>query len=291
MALRFSIPGKTFLAGEYLALHGGPTLVFLSKPCFVLEVKSGQGAVDSIHPESPAGRYIHKYRDDFKNVDLQFQDSYQGRGGFGASTAQFLGCYAFHERAQKFDLKHLLQEYYEAAWNGEGTRPSGADLIGQWHGSMTFFDKKNDLLSVKAWPFVGLDFFLIHTGHKVATHEHLKNLESFDSSLLEQSFAKIRTSFESLMNEDFIDGIRSYAAELVRLGFTCAETQKLLIEIQKIDGVLAAKGCGALGADVVLVVTDKSTGILLERFCKVRGLSIVCSSENISQGLRVQGEL
>ncbi len=94
MSMVFSIPGKTFLAGEYLALYEGPTLVFLSQPYFELSVNKGHGETAGIHKESPAGLFIRKHQEYFANFDLKFIDPYSGRGGFGASTAQFLGCYA-----------------------------------------------------------------------------------------------------------------------------------------------------------------------------------------------------
>ncbi|WP_415063969.1 hypothetical protein [Bdellovibrio sp.] len=299
MSLVFSVPGKTFLAGEYLALQGGPTLVFLSQPCFEMNVQKGQGQKEGLHPESPAGLFIAKYADYFSQFDLSFQDPYIGRGGFGASTAQFLSVYAlwlYKEKAQQdmeklLDFKHLLEAYYEVAWQGQGQRPSGADLVGQLKGSLTFFEKRQGLISVKSWPFMDLEFSLIHTGNKVATHEHLKNLPEFDGSSLEQAFAIIREGFEKQDSTRFIDGVNAYALALQDLGFTCKETLSLLSELRQIPGVRAVKGCGALGADVVLVVTNKAETRGVQEFCQTRGLVILSSSKNISSGLQLRGSL
>jgi mevalonate kinase len=90
LALEFLIPGKTFLVGEYLALHGGPTLVALSKPCFELKAQAGAGSIGTIHPESPAGQFISKHSDFFKKFDLEFVDPYQGLGGFGHADVKVL---------------------------------------------------------------------------------------------------------------------------------------------------------------------------------------------------------
>ncbi|MGZ3768479.1 MAG: hypothetical protein ACXVCP_07385 [Bdellovibrio sp.] len=299
MSLVFSIPGKTFLAGEYLALHEGPTLVFLSQPCFQLKVEKGEGKTEGIHSESPAGLFIKKYQEYFKQYDLQFIDTYQGRGGFGASTAQFLGSYALwmqkevHQQDMEklFDFKHLLDAYYEVAWNGQGLRPSGADLVGQVKGSLTFFEKRQGSINLKNWPFAELEFHLIHTGNKVATHEHLKNLQQFDSSGLEKSFAYIRESFEQKQSDLFIQGINSYADSLKELNFTCEPTLNLLKKLKLIPGVKAAKGCGALGADVVLVVTEKDRAQDLNNYCDSQGLATMTSSMQIASGLQVQGTL
>lgn len=299
MSLVFSVPGKTFLAGEYLALAGGPTLVFLSQPCFETEVSKGVGNVVGLHPESPAGIFISKHRDYFKNFDIQFRDAYAGKGGFGASTAQFLSVYAMwlHKEAHQqdmekyLDFKHLLEAYYDVAWNGQGQRPSGADLVGQLKGSLTFFEKRQGLISVTSWPFADLEFHLLHTGNKLATHEHLRTLPVFPTQGLESAFALIRESFDKQQSELFVEGIKSYAQELQKLNFTCEPTLKLLSEIRQIPGVQAAKGCGALGADVVLVVTAQGEAQEFTNYCEGKGLSLLSSSDKISLGLQVRGSL
>lgn len=299
MSMVVSIPGKTFLAGEYLALHEGPTLVFLSQPCFELHVQKGNGAVAGIHQDSPAGLFIRKYQDYFAQFDLQFKDAYSGRGGFGASTAQFLASYALwlHKEAHQqdmeklLDFKHLLEAYCEVSWLGQGLRPSGADLIGQLKGCLTFFEKRRGSISVKNWPFADLELHLFHTGNKVATHEHLKNLGEFDSRDLENNFTLIRESFDNQSSELFIKGINSYAHSLYQLNFTCEPTLKLLENIKQIPGVKAAKGCGALGADVILAVTGKNEGQDLKKYCDSHGLATVASSQQMATGLQVQGTL
>lgn len=299
MSLIFSVPGKTFLAGEYLALQGGPALVFLSQPCFELEAKPGKGNVEAVHPDSPAGLFIRKHTDYFSHYDLTFRDPYQGKGGFGASTAQFLSAFAFwlyktsqqQDMEKVLDLKHLLEEYYQVAWNGEGQRPSGADLVGQFKGSMTFFEKRKGLIAVKSWPFDDLEFFLLHTGNKVATHEHLKSIKDFDASSLEKSFNLIKESFEIGNSEHFVQGIDSYANDLKDLGFTCKETLQILEEMRKVPGVRAAKGCGALGADVILAVTQKNQTEDFGKFCAAHHLPILSSVDKISLGLQVRGTL
>lgn len=297
MSLVFSIPGKTFLAGEYLVLQEGPALVFLSEPRFELEADKGHGNVLGIHPDSPAGLFIQSHKEYFAGWDLKFHDSYQSKGGFGASTAQFLGVYSlwlYQEAPQQdmekiLDFRHLLEEYYKVAWNGEGFRPSGVDLVGQLKGSLTFVDKRQGVIAVKAWPFSNLEFFIVHTGNKVATHEHLKTLKPFDSSGLLKAFNSIRLSMDKMDEGLFISGINGYAQELADLQLTCAPTSKLLEEVQGLEGVVAAKGCGALGADVIMVVTLKGHHLALSEYLEHRGLSVLASSSDIASGLQIKG--
>lgn len=295
MALKCTIPGKTFLVGEYMALHGGPTLFVLSKPCFEVMAHEGAGGLGSIHPESPAGKFILAHSEYFKNIDLSFLDPYQGMGGFGASTAQFLGAYAFwmyreaHSVGMEapFDFKHLLAEYQKYAWNGEGAPPSGTDLIAQMKGNLTFFEKRKGILSVTNWPFEDLEFYLIHTGNKVATHEHLKTLKEFDSSSLEKAAYRVQESFASANSAELIAGVQDYARALKDLNFTCEPTLKLLAGIRALPGVKAAKGCGALGADVMFVVTDKGQSAELEKYCQAVKVKMVASYQTVSLGLQV----
>ena len=82
------------------------------------------------------------------------------------------------------DDSELLSKYVSLAWNGQGSPPSGADLIAQRHGGLCFYHKAARKLEVLAWPFSDLSFGLIHTGNKLATHAHLQTLPSMDGSKL-----------------------------------------------------------------------------------------------------------
>lgn len=300
MALVLSVPGKTFLAGEYLALHEGPSLVFNSQPTFELEVKEGRQKNSTIHAESPAGLFIRKHSDFFDRYDLTFHDPYSGRGGLGASTAQFLSVYglllcqgqASFDFKAKIDLKKLLEAYYEVSWSGAGRRPSGADLVGQLFGAFTFFDKSQlQVASIQEWPFTDIEFSLVHTGNKVATHEHLQSLTHFNSDELAKSFQVIQKSFENKNSTQFIEGINSYAQALLNLNFVCQKTQELLKTLGQVQGVLAAKGCGALGADIILAITTKGSQELLKQFCKINSCNLVSSNKDLSEGLKIRGPL
>lgn len=295
MAVLFTIPGKTFLLGEYLALHGGPTLVALTQPCFQFKAQVGHGKTEGIHSDSPAGKFIQLKSDFFKNYDVNFEDPYTGTGGFGASTAQFLAAYALwlhadihqHEMEKLFDYKHLLETYKQVAWNGKGFAPSGADLIGQLKGSLTFFEKRRSSISIASWPFADLEFYLIHTGYKIATHEHLNSLPSFKIDKLEHIFSLVKEAFDSKQSQLFIDAVDYYAEELKALNLTCENTIQIVTDLKSVDGVKAAKGCGALGADVVLALVSSGHSAALKAYCQKNNLNIIASNEDVSAGLRI----
>lgn len=282
-----------------MALHEGPSLVFLTEPRFALTAQKGRGDVTVLHPQSPAGLFIRKHKDYFAQFDISFEDPFKGLGGLGASTAQFLGVYAlwlYKESQQQdmekiLDFKHILDSYYEVAWDGTGLRPSGADLVGQLKGALTFFEKRQGLISVKNWPFSDLEFYLVRTGKKVATHEHLRTLKVFDSSGLETAFALLREGFNTSDSDLFVEGINSYAQQLKKLDFTCESTLSILQDLRGFPGVRGVKGCGALGADVILVLTKKDFAQGLQQYCHLNGLDIFSSHLQISSGLQVRGHL
>jgi mevalonate kinase len=300
LSLTLTVPGKTFLAGEYLALSGGPALIFASKPLFCMEASVSPIHVwPDWHPESPAGAFLRAHADYFSQFKIQFHEAYEGRGGFGASTAQFLSLYALwilQDQTQRqmdplLDFRCLLSEYERFAWQGQGQKPSGADLIGQLKGSYTFFEKEKALISVKSWPFAGLEFLLISTGNKLPTHEHLRTLPQFPKEDLQEAFSLIRQSIESSTEEAFAEGINQYARALQNLGFTCQPTVQILTELRQMEGVRACKGCGALGADVVLVVCAAEKTLELRKKIQQRAWACLSGSDQVSPGLQVRGSL
>ncbi|MGZ3795787.1 MAG: hypothetical protein ACXVB1_05460 [Pseudobdellovibrionaceae bacterium] len=290
-SLLLSVPGKSFLAGEYLALKGGASLIFTSRPRFELLAKSGSGAVEGIHQESPAGKLIQDHKDFFSKYDLSFRDPHQGRGGWGASTAQFLMAFVLNEWRNSCELEtlkslsisRLLESYWKYAWNGQGYRPSGADLVAQYKGSMCYFERRTGLLGIYGWTLGDIDFALIPTGKKVATHEHLKTLGEFKEETLEKALGVIHTALQAADESEFVEGIRANAQALAELGFVAPHTQALCQEMRKHPGVLAVKGCGALGADVILVVYKKNQEKALSEF-----LQNSVTSKDISHGLEIQ---
>lgn len=300
MSLVLSIPGKSFLAGEYLALNGGPAILLATAPKFELRVRKGSGWSPGIHKDSPAGKLIQKHAAYFNQFDLDFYDPHLGRGGWGASTAQFLGCYALLEWQEAasiegekyFDTHKLLSAYKDLAWDGTGLPPSGADIVGQLRGGLTYFDKKQGQITQLKWNFDDLEFFLIPTGYKVATHEHLKSLNIVATENLEVPLRKILEGLQAHNKELFVQGINAYAAELEMQKWVYSKTHELLQHYRSIPGVLAAKGCGALGADVILAVVEKEKSTMFEALLKNESKSYF-TRHHLSNGLslRIDGDI
>ena len=261
--LRLSVPSKSFFLGEYLALEGGPTLLAATLPRFELAVLPGSGAVRGVEPASPAGRLITAQIGTFGSLDVEFLDPHAGEGGWGASAAQFLMCYAAlerirensaHEQAAGIDIERLLSAYVDVAWDGHGYSPSGADIIAQLEGGIVEFAKADRAIRKHAWPFDDLEFFFVPTGNKVATHEHLRDLGRVDVTVFS---AHANSACAALVSRDsarFVGAMRGYADELERQALVHPDTVAILQRLDALPGVLARKGCGALGADVVVAI-------------------------------------
>lgn len=298
MSSVFSIPGKTFLAGEYLALDGGAALLAMTSPRFELFIQDGSGCTTGIPAGSPAAQFILREKHFFANYDLEFRDPYLGAGGWGASTAQYLGVYAARETqgglneglTHELEASRLLHQYQQDAWDGQGRAPSGADLIGQFKGDFTFFEKRSGLIARHAWPFAGLDGYLLRTGVKLATHEHLRTLAELKTERFAALMLQIREAWSEASDDKFADGIKEYGRELQAQKLVATTTLSLLHDLLWMDGVTAAKGCGAMGADVVFVLVKKESRRSFKNWCEQQGLNPIGLQDQLTGGLSLRHE-
>ncbi|MCB0406704.1 MAG: hypothetical protein KDD34_00795, partial [Bdellovibrionales bacterium] len=184
MKLRLTAPSKTFLVGEYAILHGGHALLANTEPRFEVIISTpGEGRCENIHPNSPAGQWARTHREAFEKIDFQFIDPHQGRGGFGASSAQFLLAWAwslldqvpFSRLTEGLDLSQILKDYH-SLFEEKSTRPSGGDVVAQSIGGICQVATAPLTMTEKSWPFKDLDFLIIPTGKKINTHKHLEGL-------------------------------------------------------------------------------------------------------------------
>ncbi len=288
------------MAGEYAVLKSGAALIAATSPSFEIHFARGRGEFSHFHQDSPAGRFIRERAAFFAKFDISFLDP-TGLGGLGASTAQFLAVYFFHEQREaclfeterELDHHHLLKTYLECAWQGEGFAPSGADLIGQERGYLSLVDKSAGQFKSFSWNLTHLGFHLIHTGMKLATHEHLKVTMDFSVEEMKKSFSLIEAAIhpvgDILQREDsFILGINQYAQALGRQGLTAPHSIDLLTEISNLSGVRAAKACGAMGSDVLFVVVEKNSREVLQHYIQAKKLRELGTEDSLSAGLQVQ---
>ncbi|WP_392536765.1 hypothetical protein [Legionella sp. 227] len=278
--MKWLIPAKTFLLGEYAALAEASAFLITTSPCFELMLIS-QKELSGIHPASPAGLWWQKQN--FK-PGLLWNDPYAGRGGLGASSAQFLasylaGCFLNESKA---DLNQMLQAYYESSWAGKGLKPSGYDVIAQSQQGCVYINKQRKILKSYGWPFHDLSFFLIHTGVKLATHHHLQDTTLPDQiDYLSCLVDTAQQAFEQKNSAQLIKTINDYHQKLSELNLVAEHSLKFINEFKKYPEIQAIKGCGALGADVLLLVTSMDKASILAEKLKLQNWTILATEKNI----------
>jgi mevalonate kinase len=286
----FSAPGKTFLLGEYLILEGGSAILAATGPRFVLTVDAGAAPFSPFHPESPAGKLLIS---SFKKLNgrIEFSDPHQGLGGLGASSAQFALCYAAIHGLKSIEYRSehwlaLQREFRNLTKTSDERQPSGADLISQLAGGLILYNGTSNSVEKLNWGFPELTFTLVRTGQKVQTHRHLATEFEVPRDEMQAEVAKACEALESKNEEKFIDAVNSYAEVLFESGLTASATVKLLARMRKESELfLGLKGCGALGADVILAVHSKGNRPAVEKWLRTEGLAICGSLESLSKGL------
>lgn len=278
MKYRLQIPGKTFCCGEYAALAGGAAILVTTNPGFEMNFQlSENGCANPFHSQSPAGFYFQHNRAFFSRWAVEFKDHYQGRGGFGASTAQFIGLSYFQKYVESSgavekdpsSLKILWRDIWDN-YRGvnkcisplltESQLPSGYDLWSQMVGRISVVKRtmsagQIDFWTQKTeWPFDELDFLIVPTGFKVATHVHLEQLNT-------EYLHSLAGDSEHLVNywlmkkaPDFLKGLERWVEKLDKLDLIHANTKDLVTELRRHSEIVFAKGCGALGADILFVI-------------------------------------
>jgi mevalonate kinase len=246
----WSIPAKTFFLGEYAAVAGHAAIVLTTTPSFMLHrvIKPG---LQGIHIDSPAGQFWSQHAP--TDWGCSWEDPYLGLGGLGASSAQFLGVY----RALGFPstAHELLTQYQLKAWTGVGLKPSGYDVLAQAQGGVTYLNHHGLVQESLGWPFHDLGFILVHTAHKLATHKHLQDT-TLPSNVADLSAVvdRVRTAFITQESQVVIEGVLQYQQLLETAGLMAVHTQQMIAAWKYDPTILAMKGCGALGADVILVL-------------------------------------
>lgn len=295
-----SVPGKSFLLGEYLAMDGGPSILLATKPRFELHVRSymsGEMATESEASPfsllSPAGRLFSALRERTQKINFTFYDPHEARGGLGASSAQWALLYAWSTNlmkeawpAPRLSWQNLLQAYRASAWDGVGNAPSGADVVAQLSGGVTFFDGASSRAEILRWPFADVGFSLLRTGNKLATHLHLKELQMPPLSEFKTLVLEAKIAIESSDVSGLARAINGYATELNKYKLVANETSLLLRRVSDELPLLAAKGCGAMGVDVVLLLHSLSEQSVVAKWAQEMGLQVVGTQDDLDVGLK-----
>lgn len=252
--MKWTIPAKTFLIGEYVAIAGGPAIVLTTTPCFELSLSSSPG-LQGIHPDSPAGLWWQDHGS--VELGLEWFDPYHGLGGLGASSAQFLAIYQttlFLENKTS-TKQDLLEAYWQYAWNGQGLRPSAYDVLAQSSQGCVYIHEQMHQQQSFSWPFQSMGFILIHTQKKLATHQHLQSKQLMPN--IEDLSKVVELTVEAFEQADaskLITSINTYHQLLLSKNLVAEHSLECMLSLQNHQDILAMKGCGAMGADVILIL-------------------------------------
>lgn len=299
MNIEISVPSKTFLVGEYSVLGGGPALVAATEPRFqVILSAPGDGRAPGLHPKSPAGLWIRSHSDQFKKIDFEFIDPHQGAGGFGASSAQFLLAWIwtqlestpFVDLASGVDLEQLWMDFRNL-FESDSCRPSGADVLAQANGGLTYLHFNPLKAQALNWVFDDMDFLIVPTGNKMQTHHHLSTLKKEGLDELKEISAQAFRHYKSQDNVRFISSIHDFSQALEAQGKTCQQTLETLKKWNSHPGVLASKGCGALGADSFVLFVEKSETMNVRKKLIAEESPVLASSLSLSSGLSLKMDL
>lgn len=280
--MKWLLPAKTFLLGEYAAVDEASAIVLTTLPCFELTLNE-EKRLQGIHPDSPAGLWWHQQK--HKNHGLIWSDPYKGCGGLGASSAQFLGAYlaSCYLKNKVPTVQEMLNEYYQVSWTGTGLRPSGYDVLAQSQSACVFINKQKHLLKSYPWVFKDLSFILLHTGTKLATHNHLQDSTlptqiEFLSTIVDEA----QKGFEQGNSDLLISAINQYHQKLTELNLVAQHSLELIRKLKAYPEVKAIKGCGALGADVLLILTASKDLDSLTQKCLELKLSVLATEGNLT---------
>jgi hypothetical protein len=78
---------------------------------------------------------------------------------------------------------------------------------------------------------------------------------------------------------DFARKVKSYAYVLREMGFQSSHTLELLAPIEKQDWCLAAKGCGAFGADTLVILFAEQAREDARQFLRTWKLELVATNK------------
>ncbi len=306
-----SVPSKTFLVGEYGALLDGPAILVNTLPRFELNLYLNNAKEYYVNPieneKNPLHLFWNENEDFLLDFDSEFRDPYDGGGGFGASSAQWAMYYAFTHQYQEplkslFDktqnqtdflktldfsfIQNFLKKY--RSYSQDQYKPSGYDVLSQWIGKVAFIDVKNKILKRLDWPFDDLLFGLVKGQEKIPTHEHLRELKGIPEKEISNIVQETLKAFEIRNSQVFVRTIKESYDLFKKANLVAPRAVEQIERLLKIDGVVAAKGCGALGADVFLLVIVKDKWNSFISQITAEGFPLVATSLQISHGLEIQ---
>lgn len=281
----YHIPGKTFLLGEYAALVGGSVLGLATSPGFEVSYQTGTHKDQNIKSAFPSGSPAAMAHKDRPDLQIKFVDLVK-LGGFGKSTAEYLSV-ILPDLIQSSDFSTLKNQYKKIA-ESSGSAVSGLDLAIQLYGEVMHFDGATNSCTTSSWQFPKLEFFLISTGVKIKTHEHLQQINLLDLKDFPQVADRLIQQCLIGDETDLVAAVNEWSLFLASRKLVHEHSVNLQAALLKNKEILAAKPCGALGADVILVLCAVEKASHVKAAILNMGLSVVASSKDLCPGVLAQ---
>lgn len=293
MKLSFSAPSKTFLVGEYAVLAQAPALVLNTSPRFTLNaLRTGETAVEGFHKESAAGRWLKAREPLLKGWSLEFIDPHERQGGFGASSSQFVLTHAFTTFLQSSFSRIVEGLGYEEVWKDyqalTNSQGSGADVLAQMCGQISLVDIGAASARAVSWPYPEIGFGIVRTHQKIATHEHLAQLDKTSMGLLVRPAYACVEAFGNSGSEVFLSRLKTFGEALKEFKLQAPAALTLIRHFEEQPWCLLAKGCGALGADTVLFMYPIEEREKVNVFLRKQYLTLVATQNDLTDGFEMK---
>lgn len=285
--IEISCPAKTFILGEYSVLDGGPAVLINTAPRFrCVFSKDSQAKPLSFPKKSPVSQWASGHQEEFKDLSLKWTDPFQGKGGLGFSSAQFNMLYGYSLMRQGVSLDQISPQkiwrvYREMEF--EGWIPSGADVVSQWVGGVCLFQQNPLRVRSLMLPLPSIECLIVRTGERLNTYEYLKDLKLKDVSALKNLAQEGVIALESGDEKSFLKIVNEYGLALSDQGFVTEHTKNILQELQTFKEIKALKGCGAMGAEMIIIFYKKEQDENLRK--KLSCMEIITDSSQITYGV------
>ena len=288
--IEISCPAKTFILGEYAVLDGGPAIVLNTAPRFACRIqKTSKANLLDLAENSPAGQWVRKNPHDFQNTLLEWSNPYKKKGGLGFSSAQFNILYAYSFILREGIINQIKPQDIWRSYRSlqfEGFLPSGADVITQWVGGVSVFEQ--DPLSVETLTssFPDLHCLVLQTGDHFETYKYLKNFQLSDVSYLKKISQQGVQAIKKRDEIAFIEAINDYRKALQEKNYITTKSRETINKLLKIKAIQACKGCGAMGAETLIVLYKKEDEEEVKK--EVSFLECVTDGNQLTYGVTFQ---
>ena len=134
---------------------------------------------------------------------------------------------------------------------------------------------------MSTWNFTDLGFVLVHTGKKLATHAHLSQLQTLEWKTL---VADVEYACQAILENQadrFLAAVQGFTAQLFQLGLVAKHTQFLLAELNQHLPLLASKGCGAMGSDVIVLFALRENIDNIVDFLQKKSLYVLATHRDL----------